>query len=98
MYISGGPGSGKGTQCEKIVQRYPNFVHLSMGDILPEEISTKGTADEKWTMISQLLSKGEMAPEVRDEVLVEGWGFGEGLYGRQAATNRKQNLHVPKWT
>ena len=63
-YSPGGPGSGKGTQCEKIVQRYPGFVHLSMGDILRTQISDKGTADEKWSMISQLLSKGEMAPEV----------------------------------
>jgi hypothetical protein len=35
-----------------------------MGDILRDEISTKGTADDKWGMISQLVSKGEMAPEV----------------------------------
>lgn len=63
--LSGGPGSGKGTQCARIIKRYPDFVHVSMGDIIREEISTKGTADEKWGMISQLVSKGEMAPEVR---------------------------------
>ncbi|XP_060602069.1 uncharacterized protein LOC132755252 isoform X5 [Ruditapes philippinarum] len=63
IFVAGGPGSGKGTQCQKIVQRYPGFVHLSMGDILRDEISTKGTADDKWGMISQLVSKGEMAPE-----------------------------------
>ena len=40
-----------------------------MGDILREEITTQGTADEKWGMISQLVSKGEMAPEVTFETI-----------------------------
>lgn len=65
VFLVGGPGSGKGTQCQRIVQRYPDFVHISMGDVIREEISTKGTADDKWGMISTLVSKGEMAPEVR---------------------------------
>ena len=70
----GGPGSGKGTQCQKIMERYPDFVHLSMGDILRDKISNEGTADEKWGMISQLLSKGEMAPEVMCFWNIGGWG------------------------
>ena len=28
IFVLGGPGSGKGTQCAKLVQRY-NFTHLS---------------------------------------------------------------------
>ena len=30
VFVLGGPGAGKGTQCEKIVKRY-GFVHLSAG-------------------------------------------------------------------
>lgn len=67
---TGGPGSGKGTQCGRIIERYPDFVHLSMGDIIRTEISTHGTADDKWGMISQLVSKGEMAPEVGCNVFI----------------------------
>ncbi|XP_046330687.2 uncharacterized protein LOC124114162 [Haliotis rufescens] len=63
IFVTGGPGSGKGSQCKRIVERYDNVVHLSMGDILRTEISTKGTADDKWDMISTLLQKGDMAPE-----------------------------------
>ncbi|XP_052787878.1 adenylate kinase isoenzyme 5-like isoform X6 [Mya arenaria] len=63
IFVAGGPGSGKGTQCARIIKRYPGFVHISIGDLLRQEISNKGTADEKWTMISSLVSKGEMAPE-----------------------------------
>ena len=32
-FVMGGPGSGKGTQCAKLVERY-GFVHLSAGDLL----------------------------------------------------------------
>lgn len=30
MYVLGGPGSGKGTQCEMLRERF-GFVHLSVG-------------------------------------------------------------------
>lgn len=33
----GGPGSGKGTQCAKIVEKY-NFSHFSTGDLLRAEV------------------------------------------------------------
>ena len=38
IFILGGPGSGKGTQCKKITENNPktNFVHLSTGALLRE--------------------------------------------------------------
>ncbi|XP_003742543.1 adenylate kinase isoenzyme 1 [Galendromus occidentalis] len=35
--IIGGPGSGKGTQCEKLVKKY-SFTHISTGDLMREEV------------------------------------------------------------
>ncbi|XP_033731674.1 adenylate kinase isoenzyme 5-like isoform X3 [Pecten maximus] len=63
IVIAGGPGSGKGTQAKMITDRYPGTVHISMGDIIRSEISQKGSADQKWGMISSLVQQGEMAPE-----------------------------------
>ena len=37
IWVLGGPGSGKGTQCEKIVAKY-GFTHLSSGDLLRNEV------------------------------------------------------------
>ncbi|KAK3781305.1 hypothetical protein RRG08_018933 [Elysia crispata] len=72
IFLAGGPGSGKGTQCKKITARYPDIVHLSMGDILRKEISDHGTADEKWAMITKLLKDGDMAPvDVTEELLIQ---------------------------
>nr|KAG5689880.1 hypothetical protein BaRGS_002391 [Batillaria attramentaria] len=64
----GGPASGKGTQCKKLLSRYEKAVHLSMGDIIRTKITTEGSADMKWDMVTDLLRKGELAPE---EVTVE---------------------------
>lgn len=36
---SGGPGSGKGTQCTKIVNNY-GFKHISAGELLRREIAS----------------------------------------------------------
>lgn len=44
------------------------WVHLSMGDILRSEIANKGKAEDKWSMIGDLVSKGEMAPEVGNTI------------------------------
>ena len=38
VVIFGAPGSGKGTQSDKIVEKY-GLVHLSTGDILRGEIA-----------------------------------------------------------
>lgn len=37
IWILGGPGCGKGTQCDKIVAKY-KFAHLSTGDLLRAEV------------------------------------------------------------
>ncbi|CAG5129709.1 unnamed protein product, partial [Candidula unifasciata] len=72
IFLAGGPGSGKGTQCAKITARYPDIVHISTGDILRREISERGTAEEKWIMIMKLLKQGDMAPvDVTEELLIK---------------------------
>ena len=35
IFVLGGPGSGKGTHCTVLKERY-HFLHLSVGDILRE--------------------------------------------------------------
>jgi hypothetical protein len=39
IFVLGGPGSGKGTQCARIVRDY-GFEHLSAGDLLRAEINS----------------------------------------------------------
>jgi len=40
IILFGPPGSGKGTQAEKLVSRY-NLLHISTGDLFRSEMSNK---------------------------------------------------------
>jgi len=42
IYVLGGPGAGKGTQCARLVTNY-GFVHLSAGDLLRAEQNRQGS-------------------------------------------------------
>uniref|UniRef100_A0A224ZBC6 UMP-CMP kinase n=1 Tax=Rhipicephalus zambeziensis TaxID=60191 RepID=A0A224ZBC6_9ACAR len=42
VFVLGPPGSGKGTQCQKLVERF-GYKHLSAGDLLREEKGTPGS-------------------------------------------------------
>ncbi|KAJ7526088.1 hypothetical protein O6H91_17G080800 [Diphasiastrum complanatum] len=66
VFVLGGPGSGKGTQCAKIAENY-GFVHLSAGDLLRAEIDS---GSENGTMIQNMIKEGKIVPaEVTVEVL-----------------------------
>ena len=46
VWVLGGPGCGKGTQCDKIVAKY-GFTHLSSGDLLREEVASGSERGEQ---------------------------------------------------
>lgn len=59
VFVLGGPGAGKGTQCENIVKQY-GFVHLSAGDLLRAERARPES--EVGAMIDDYIRKGEIVP------------------------------------
>jgi len=58
VWVLGGPGSGKGTQCARLVEKY-GFVHLSSGDLLRDEVAS-GSAKGK--ELNEIMSKGILVP------------------------------------
>ena len=56
IFVVGGPGSGKGTQCEKIVEKY-GYTHLSSGDLLRAEVKS---GSERGKMLNDLMEKGQL--------------------------------------
>lgn len=59
IFVLGGPGAGKGTQCQRIVETF-QFVHLSAGDLLREEM---GRPDSKYgKLISYYIKEGKIVP------------------------------------
>ncbi|XP_058222459.1 UMP-CMP kinase 3-like [Rhododendron vialii] len=66
IFVLGGPGSGKGTQCANIVENY-GYTHLSAGDLLRAEIKS---GSENGTMIQNMIKEGKIVPsEVTIELL-----------------------------
>lgn len=63
LILFGPPGSGKGTQSEKLIERY-GFKHLSTGDLLRAEIANQTTLGLK---AKSLMDQGQLVP---DEVVI----------------------------
>ena len=52
VFVVGGPGCGKGTQCDKIVAKY-GFTHLSTGDLLRDEVKSGSARGKQLTAIME---------------------------------------------
>lgn len=58
FFVLGGPGSGKGTQCAKLKEKF-DFVHLSAGDLLREEAQS---GSETAALIASYQKDGKLVP------------------------------------
>ena len=63
IILFGPPGSGKGTQSERLIAKY-GFNHLSTGDLLRQEISKNTPLGIE---AKSLMDKGQLVP---DEVVI----------------------------
>ncbi len=63
LILFGPPGSGKGTQSEKLTVKY-NLMHLSTGDLLRSEIQNQTALGNE---AKKLMDKGHLVP---DEVVI----------------------------
>ena len=59
IFVIGGPGSGKGSQCAKIALE-KGLIHLSTGDLLRDIIKDKSDNNSLAKEINILMSKGEL--------------------------------------
>jgi UMP-CMP kinase len=59
VFVLGGPGAGKGTQCANIVEKY-GYVHLSAGDLLRAE--RKNPESKVGQLIEDYIVQGKIVP------------------------------------
>ncbi|CAK0788396.1 unnamed protein product [Prorocentrum cordatum] len=82
VFVLGGPGAGKGTQCTRISEAF-GFHHLSAGDLLREERARPGS--EYGELIESYIREGKLVPVDITVKLLEaamkqrGWADGKFL-------------------
>ncbi|KAK7464269.1 bifunctional uridylate/adenylate kinase [Stygiomarasmius scandens] len=59
VFVLGGPGAGKGTQCKRLVEDF-GFCHLSAGDLLRAEQNREGS--EFGQLIQNCIKEGSLVP------------------------------------
>ena len=59
IFVLGGPGSGKGTQCERIVAKY-KLKHLSAGDLLRAEVKSGSPTGQE---LESVMKEGKLVPK-----------------------------------
>ncbi|KAI9290853.1 UMP-CMP kinase [Neoconidiobolus thromboides FSU 785] len=59
IFVLGGPGAGKGTQCANLVRDF-DFLHMSAGDLLRAEMAREGS--ESGELISNYIKEGKIVP------------------------------------
>lgn len=77
VVLFGPPGSGKGTQSAKLIEKY-GLIHLSTGDILRAELAAQTELGKE---AKRYMDKGELVP---DRVVI-------GMIGRKLDENGKVN-------
>lgn len=77
VVLFGPPGSGKGTQSAKLIEKY-GLVHLSTGDILRAELAAQTELGKE---AKRYMDKGELVP---DHVVI-------GMIGRKLDENGRVN-------
>jgi UMP-CMP kinase len=84
-FVIGGPGSGKGTQCQLLQERM-GWIHLSAGDLLREERNRGGpTAD----LINDIIAKGQLVPSDVTVRLLH-----NAMQQQAPKANQKQNVLI----
>ena len=58
--LPGGPGSGKGTQCARVVSEF-NFAHLSTGNLLRGEVEKGSPLGRE---LEETMRQGKLVPSV----------------------------------
>lgn len=59
VFVLGGPGSGKGTQCAKLIEEFPDVAHFSAGDLLRAHVKS-GTPDGN--KVAEMMQQGQIVP------------------------------------
>jgi len=59
VFVLGGPGSGKGTQCTKLVEEFSDIAHFSAGELLRAHVRSGTPEGNK---VAEMMQQGQIVP------------------------------------
>ena len=81
IVLFGPPGAGKGTQAEKLAEKY-NLIHLSTGDLLREQVKKKTDLGieakklmDKGSLVSDNIVIGMIQSKLQEKLDINGFIF-----------------------
>lgn len=90
-FVMGGPGSGKGTQCEMLAERY-HMTHLSAGDLLRAEVRSGSPEGQA---IAKMIQEGQIVrSETTVALLRKAMGDGAGPFLIDGFPRSLENLEA----
>ncbi len=93
VFVLGGPGAGKGTQCAILVERY-GFIHLSTGDLLRDEVKSGSPLGKELAAVmkeGKLISSELMVRIVQEQLEKNNYG---GRYLLDGFPRGQENMDV----
>lgn len=78
IWVLGGPGCGKRTQCDRVVAKY-KFSHLIPGDLLRDEVASGSPKGKQ--LIDTIIKGGLVSNDVVLELLSAAMGKAQGAAG-----------------
>ena len=73
LIFAGGPGSGRGTQCE-LIQTQTGYTHISTGEVLRHEVmsgTNRGLKFYKTMAAGEAVSDDDVAELIRDTLMAK---------------------------
>ncbi len=60
----GGPGCGKSGVCAFLAEQLPGWLHISIGQMLKDEVASRIDSDDMWRTLGEMINHGQLVPDV----------------------------------
>jgi len=62
---TGGPGCGRKTVCQQIVDLHPSYKYVSVSQLLKDAVELKTPEQFNWSDVKQMMDAGALVEDVR---------------------------------
>jgi len=65
----GGPGSGRKTVCQHVIDLHPDYKYISVGQLLKDAVKFETPQRFNWSEVKQRMDAGELVEDVSCNLL-----------------------------